>query len=102
VGAALLTQEGSIYTGVNIENPSLMLTVCAERVALLKALSEGRRSFKALAVLSEAFQEPCLPCGACRQLLWEFAPALTLVLPYSGGTEVLALRELLPRPFRRP
>ena len=72
VGAALLTAEGKIYSGCNIENTSLSLSICAERVALLKALSEGEREFKAIAIVSSGLSH-CPPCGACRQMLYEFA-----------------------------
>src|SRR4051794_33878120 len=71
VGAALLAEDGSVFTGCNIENSTLGLTVCAERVALFKALSEGQRRFKKVAVVTDAkLLSP--PCGACRQMLWEF------------------------------
>src|SRR5262245_43236173 len=71
VGAGIETTGGRVFTGCNIENASLGLTVCAERVALWKALSEGERSFARIAVVSDA-DEPSPPCGACRQLLWEY------------------------------
>lgn len=98
VGAAILTSSGKTYTGCNIENSSLTLAVCAERVALLKALSEGERDFKAIAlVCGEA--DGCYPCGSCRQMLFEFAPEIKLVLPSKTGTRVMDIKELLPYPF---
>jgi homotetrameric cytidine deaminase len=100
VGAALLARDGSSFTGCNIENPSLTLCVCAERVALLKALSEGYRSFKALAVVS-ADGGPCFPCGSCRQMLVEFAPDITLYLKSEEGVREILIDELLPHPFKR-
>jgi cytidine deaminase len=101
VGAAIETSAGRIFTGCNIENISLGLTVCAERVALWKALSEGEREFKRIAVLSDA-ETPAPPCGACRQLLWEYCGDIPLLL-YSlrGETRTIQLAELLPLPFDR-
>src|SRR5271157_3323533 len=78
VGAALLTSGGKLYTGCNIENATYGLTVCAERVALWKALSEGERSFVRIAVASGG-DPPATPCGACRQLLWEFCGDLEII-----------------------
>jgi cytidine deaminase len=100
VGAALLTAEGDAFTGCNIENPSLTLTMCAERVALFKALSEGHTSFKAMAIVSGDGRY-CHPCGLCRQLLAEFAPGIMLFLGSEKGIKKLALDELLPHPFTR-
>jgi len=101
VGAALLAKSGKVYSGCNIENLSLSLSLCAERVALLKALSEGESEFVALAVVTSSNQ-PATPCGACRQMLWEYAPDLQLILAGAEGEdyEVASLPELLPRPFR--
>jgi len=99
VGAALLTADGKVYTGCNIENATYGLTVCAERVALWKALSEGERSFARIAVASRG-ERPAAPCGACRQLLWEFCGDLEVVLgDASGVQESHHLAELFPRPF---
>ncbi len=99
VGAALEDAQGRIWTGCNIENATYGLTVCAERVALFKALSEGAREFRRLAVVAQsATLTP--PCGACRQLLWEYAGDLEIVLADAlGASETLRLRELLPRAF---
>jgi cytidine deaminase len=99
VGAALASSDGRVFTGCNVENATLGLTVCAERVALWKALSEGVRSFAALAVVAKP-SAPTPPCGACRQLLWEYCgdiPVLTANLRRVTGQVTLA--ELLPMPF---
>jgi cytidine deaminase len=98
VGAAILAASGKTYTGCNIENSSLTLTVCAERVALLKCLSEGEKEFKALALVCEG-SGGCYPCGSCRQMLFEFAPEIKLIIPARTGTRLIDIRELLPYPF---
>ncbi|HVR41939.1 MAG TPA: cytidine deaminase [Thermoanaerobaculia bacterium] len=99
VGAALTTRAGRVIQGCNIENASYGLTVCAERVALLAALSQGEREFDAIAVVSQS-PEPATPCGPCRQLLWEYCGDLEVVLAsLSGKIETHSLAELLPRPF---
>lgn len=99
VGAALFTDHGQIVTGCNIENASYGLTVCAERVALWKALSEGIDCFRAIAIVADT-SVPTPPCGPCRQLLWEYAGNL---LVYLGNLEALQaqfpLAELFPHPF---
>jgi cytidine deaminase len=101
VGAALLTRDGKIYTGCNVENASYGLSVCAERVALWKALSEGERSFSRIAVASDGVR-PATPCGACRQLLWEFTGDIEVVLVnLQGRTETHRLAALLPDAFDR-
>lgn len=84
VGAALLTAEGRLYNGCNIENASYGLTICAERVALFKAVSNGEKNFAALAVISGG-AEYCTPCGACRQVLIEFAPEMDVYMCNSRG-----------------
>jgi cytidine deaminase len=99
VGAALLSKGGRVFTGCNVENASYGLTVCAERVALFKAVSEGVREFEAIAVACG--DTPCSPCGACRQALREFAPDLKVVLADAEGRkwETTTLSQLLPRAF---
>ena len=99
VGAALECADGTVFTGCNVENASYGLSVCAERTAVFKAVSEGRRSFRRLAVFAEG-EEYCMPCGACRQVLQEFAPELEILSARGDGRYVsYALRELLPHPF---
>jgi len=99
VGAALETADGTIITGCNVENATYGLTVCAERVAMFKALSEGHRSFTRVAVVADT-GDPTPPCGACRQILWEFGGDLEVVL--ANLTEITGrhrLKDLLPLPF---
>ncbi len=86
VGAALETQDGRIITGCNIENASYGLTICAERVAIFKAISDGERRFRRIAIVADT-EQPTPPCGACRQILWEFARhqlATLLPLPFDS------------------
>jgi cytidine deaminase len=99
VGAALETADGTIVTGCNIENATYGLTVCAERVALWKALSDGHRKFRRIAVVAPP-EAPTPPCGACRQLLWEFAGDVEVILGnLEGETARHRMAELLPQPF---
>lgn len=101
VGAAIETTDGTIYTGCNIENASYGLTVCAERVAIWKAMSEGVRpgQFRAIAVAADS-PRPTPPCGACRQILSEFAPQATVTLVnLQGETREFTVAELLPESF---
>ena len=100
VGAALLCADGSVFTGCNVENAAYGSTICAERTALVKAVSEGHRDdFVKLAVVGNS-SEPCWPCGACRQMLYEFAPGLELLVGRGDRTFVsLKLSELLPHGF---
>jgi cytidine deaminase len=101
VGAAIETASGAIITGCNIENATYGLTMCAERVAIFKALSEGHRDFVRIAVVADS-PEPTPPCGACRQIMWEFAPDAEVVLANLTGVERrCTMRELLPGPFDR-
>lgn len=101
VGAALLTRSGRVYTGCNVENATYGLTVCAERVALWKAISEGEREFTAVAIAS-AGERPASPCGACRQLLWEFCGDIEVLLASTEGARAShRLAALLPDPFDR-
>jgi cytidine deaminase len=99
VGAAILAKGGKIYTGCNIESSSFGLTMCAERTALFKAISEGRRAFKAIAVATgDTHVTP--PCGACRQLLMDLAGDIDCVMVKRNGSfTVMKLSELLPHPF---
>ena len=101
VGAALETADGRIITGCNIENATYGLTVCAERVAMFKALSDGHRDFRRIAIVADT-ASPTPPCGACRQILWEFAGDLDVIL---ANLETIAatyqMRDLLPHPFDR-
>ncbi len=97
VGAALLTSTGEVYTGCNIESASYGATNCAERTALFKAVSEGHRSFKAIAIVGEA-KVPTYPCGICRQMLMEFGD-MDVVLDQNGTLRVHKLSELLPHSF---
>ncbi|MFW6262947.1 MAG: cytidine deaminase, partial [Thermotogota bacterium] len=83
VGAALLTKSGKIFTGANIENSSFGLTICAERVACVKAVSEGELEFKSIVVATRS-QDPASPCGACRQFLWEFGDMDVILINTQG------------------
>jgi cytidine deaminase len=99
VGAALEAKDGRVFTGCNVENATYGLTVCAERVAVFKAVSEGCRDFVRVAVVADT-ADPTPPCGACRQILWEFGGNLEVIL--ANLTEMKAvhlLRDLLPHPF---
>jgi cytidine deaminase len=99
VGAALLTRSGKIHTGCNVENASYGLTMCAERVALFKALSEGDREFAAIVVVAET-ASPTPPCGPCRQLLWEFCGDISVVMATPAGIVAeWQMKDLLPLPF---
>jgi cytidine deaminase len=99
VGAAIEDETGRIFTGCNVENATYGLTICAERVAVFKAISEGARKFTRIAVAADT-EVLTPPCGACRQILWEFCgnAELTLVNP-RGKTETFQLKDLFPRPF---
>jgi len=100
VGAALATGDGSIFRGANVENASLGLSICAERVAACKAVTSGARDFEMLAVVCSG-QDQCRPCGACLQFLAEFAPDLAIITPgESGEVATTPLRDLLPSAFR--
>ena len=99
VGAALLTREGRVFTGCNVENATYGLTVCAERVAVWKAVSEGYRTFTRVAVVADT-GEPTPPCGACRQILWELGGDLEVILANLEAPRALyRMRDLLPHPF---
>jgi cytidine deaminase len=97
VGAAIEDATGAIHTGCNIENATYGLTICAERVALFKAISEGARHFRRVAVAAVSLTPPC---GACRQVLWEFCGDIEIALVnLHGNIETHQLRDLFPRPF---
>ena len=99
VGAAVEDESGRIHTGCNVENATYGLTVCAERVAIFKAISEGARQFKRVAVAADT-DALTPPCGACRQILWEFCGDVEIALVNPRGkTESYRLKELFPKPF---
>jgi cytidine deaminase len=99
VGAALETEDGTVITGCNIENASYGLTMCAERVAVFKAVSEGHRRFRRIAVVADT-PAPTPPCGACRQILWEHTGDIEVVLAnLERQTGQYGLKALLPLPF---
>jgi cytidine deaminase len=99
VGAAVEDVDGRIHTGCNVENATYGLTICAERVAIFKAISEGARKFRAIAVAADT-ETLTPPCGACRQILWEFCGDVEIALVNPRGrTETHRLKDLFPRPF---
>ncbi|MCI7303183.1 cytidine deaminase [Ihubacter massiliensis] len=99
VGAALLTKDGQVYTGVNVENSSYGGTICAERTAFVKAISEGKRQFSAIAIASSGGE--ALPCGICRQFMYEFCPELDVITGKDENSlRVQPLNVLLPEGFR--
>ena len=99
VGAAVETEDGTIYTGCNVESASYGLTVCAERVAIWNGVSRGYKKFERIAVVVDT-EELTPPCGACRQVIWEFCGDAPVVLSnLQGKTETLQMSELLPRAF---
>jgi cytidine deaminase len=99
VGAALEDEAGRVFTGCNVESATYGLTICAERVALFKAISEGARSFRRIAVVADA-DVLTPPCGSCRQFLWELCGDIEVILANPrGAVETMRLRDLFPRPF---
>jgi cytidine deaminase len=99
VGAALCCSDGMIFSGCNIESSSYGLTLCAERTALFKALSEGQREFERIHIVADT-GKLTPPCGACRQLLWDFAPNIELIISnLEGESRTFKLQDLLPHPF---
>jgi len=99
VGAAVRAKSGRIFSGCNVENSTYGLTLCAERVAIFKAISEGERGFDAVAVVTDT-DTLTPPCGACRQILWEFCGDVEIVLVNPRGkTETHRLKDLFPKPF---
>ena len=101
VGAALLTKSGKVYTGANVENSTFGLTVCAERIAVFKAVNKGDKDFAKIAVVADKNQ-PVPPCGACRQVLSEFVKDLKIVCAnLKGKVDKYTLKELLPEAFEK-
>lgn len=98
VAAVVKTKSGKVYTGVNVENASYGLTICAERVAVFKAVSEGDRDIDVVVVYTDT-EEPTPPCGACRQVIAEFNPDALIVMASKTKVITVRLSELLPRPF---
>ena len=99
VGAAIETEDGEVIAGCNVESASYGLTVCAERVAIWKAISQGKRKIKHLAVVADT-EELTPPCGVCRQIIWEFGGDIPVTLAnLKGKTEVVQMSDLLPRAF---
>ena len=99
VGAALLCSDGTVFTGCNVENAAYGSTICAERTALVKAVSEGHTDFTAIAIAGQG-EDYCWPCGACRQMLYEFAPSLKILVSRRDG-EIISttLAQLFPHGF---
>ena len=100
VGAALECEDGTVYTGCNVENAAYGDTICAERTAVVKAVSEGKRSFNRIAIYGEG-QSYCMPCGSCRQVLAEFSPEMEVLCSKAGGSYVsYPLTRLMPYTFK--
>ena len=99
VGAALLSDDGRVFTGANVENSSYSLTMCAERVAIFHAVSEGVQNFRAVAVVCDS-DSPCAPCGACRQVMYEFSPSMVVISGSPDSFRCDSLSDLLPMGFR--
>ena len=101
VGAAILTTDGKVFTGCNIENASFGLTICAERVAIFKAISEGSSKFKAIAIVGDT-EKPCSPCGSCRQVISEFGEDIDVIMSnLKGEIKIKKIFELLPDAFSK-
>ncbi len=99
VGAAILDADGHIFTGCNVENATYGLTMCAERVAVFKAISEGAAKLERIVVVADT-QTPTPPCGACRQILWEFCGDAELILAnLAGKQEIMTVKQIFPWPF---
>ena len=98
VGAAVLAGSGRVYTGCNVENSSLGLSICAERAAIFNAISSGEKSITAVAIACEP-SERCQPCGACRQVIWEFGRDARVITKTEGGLVSRSIDELLKEPF---
>lgn len=100
VGSAILTENGSIFTGCNIENASFGLSICAERVTIFKAVSSGYKDFKAIVIICD-MEEPCSPCGACRQVMVEFSPDMEVIMiNLENKSKIVKAKELLPDFFQ--
>lgn len=100
VSSVVKTREGRIYTGVNVENSSYGLTICAERVAISKAVSEGDKDIETIVVYTDT-EEPTPPCGACRQFIVEFNPEATVIIAWRRGVMRLNIKDLLPLSFTK-
>jgi cytidine deaminase len=100
VGAALLTFDGKVYTGCNVENASYGATNCAERTAIFKAVSEGERKFSAIAIMSDNEEDYTYPCGICLQVMNEFMPEGRVILSKNGSIKSFDVEELLPFGFK--
>ena len=99
VGAALACSDGTVFTGCNVENAAYGSTICAERTAIVKAVSEGHRDFVRIAIAGKS-KDFCVPCGSCRQVMMEFSPEMEVIcLNGAGESKTFALRELLPYGF---
>lgn len=98
VGAAVLTKQGNVYGGCNIENSSYPVTNCAERTAIFKAVSEGEKEIEAIALIADT-EGPCSPCGACRQVMGEFKIPRIIMVNLKGDKKVVTLEEILPFAF---
>jgi cytidine deaminase len=100
VGAALLASDGRVFTGVNVENASIGLSVCAERNAIARAVADGVTDFEVMAIVTDATPEPTMPCGVCRQVIWEFSHDLRVIVESGEGERVVTtIAELFPKPF---
>ena len=100
VGAALLCEDGGVFTGCNVENATYGACICAEQTAIVKAVSEGQQSFRTIAIAANS-EEYCLPCGICRQIMSEFAPNLEVICANKHGeNKSYKLDELFAQPFR--
>lgn len=101
VGAAVLTHDGKMFTGCNIENASLGLSICAERVALFKAISQGYTSFKTMVIICDT-EKPCAPCGGCRQVMVEFSPEMEIIMMnMHHNRKTVKAKDLLPIAFKK-
>jgi len=99
VGSAVMTDDGFIFTGCNVENISFGLSICAERVAIFKAISAGYQKFKAIAIVGDT-RGPCVPCGACRQVMIEFSPEMDVIMTnLQNEITIQKAKELLPNAF---